>query len=202
MPKNPALTYEKIKSAYDFWGHEGFRRLYPYLFGSKKKIIRLLADRENDGEYPLAILREINEDLSEALTAWTSGHYEKIRCSQESGDVGSGSLAYKLQSNLNDLPSWKKRATHYSNESLLYDQLYDRREFTLLSCMSCSAPGFKPAEVSMPMSTLVFRELKSARLVGALSTTNCEHEVILPANSNFKVIRVDRSNREIFLEEK
>lgn len=202
MPKSPALTYEKIKRAYYFWKNDKFSRLHPRIFGSKKNIICLLAKEEKDGDHCSIILGAVNKDLSEALEAWTGDQYLEIRSAQERNDVAAGSMADKLQSNLQYLPLWKNRATHYSDDDALYKRLKDGGDFTLRACMSCSGLDYKPPEFPRPISTLVFKNLKSARLIGGLSETYDEYEVILPANSKFKVVEVDHTSRTIYLEEK
>lgn len=201
MPKTPLLTYELLMSEYDHLGEEEFGRRYSSPKSLREKMILLLADRKNHGEVPLDLLRGINPELSDALRAWSAGEYEKIRKTQESNSVVAGSMADKLQRNFKDLPLWQKVATHYSKVSVLYKLLKNGGEFTLKASMSCSAPGFRPAEVSVANSTLVFRKLKTARLVGALTTTMLEHEVMLPANAKFLVVDVTHAGQLSTLEE-
>ena len=201
MPKTPPLTYELLLSEYRLMGEEDFGQRYSSPKSLRDKVILLLADRENHGDVPLGLLRGINPELSDALRAWSAGDYEKIRKAQESNSVVAGSMADKLQRNFEDLPLWKKEATHYSKVSFLYKLLKDGGEFTLKASMSCSAPGFRPAEVSVANSTLVFKNLRTARLVGALTTTMLEHEVMLPAGATFTVVDVDHAKRLITLEE-
>lgn len=195
------LTYAKLKSEFREMGEEQFSRPYQASRSLRLRAIKALADHKNDNGWPLGILKALNEELSEALADWSAGGYEDVRKDQEANNVLPGSTADKLERNFDDLPLWKEHATHYSKVSTLYERLKNGGGFELRAFMSCCAPGYTPAEVAHPRSTLLFTKLKSARLVGALSTTSLEHEVMLPAGSRFEVVSVDEITRLIKLKE-
>lgn len=168
---------------------------------SRREVIRVLAFAQNDNGWPLGILQAIAPDLAHALTQWTGKYCGDIRREQESGSVVPGSAADILQRNFADLPLWEDQATHVSKSSAHFDQHQLGDELRLRSFMGCCAPGFTFAYVAQPRSTLKFAELKSARLIGALTTENFEREVVLPPGAKFQVIARDIVSRTITLRE-
>ncbi len=201
MPKTQLLSYKLLLSEHNHVGEAEFGRRYSSPKSLREKVILLLADREDHGEVPLNLPRCINPELSDALLAWSTGDYVKIRKTQDCNSVVAGAMAEKLQRNFEDLPLSEKVATPYYKVSVLYKLRKNDHEFDLKDSMRCSAPEFRPAEVSNANSILVFRKLNTARLMGPQTTTMREHEVMLPANAKFLVVDVTHAEQPITLEE-
>lgn len=165
------------------------------------RVIATLAFASNDGGWPLGMLEVIAPGLARSLQHWTAGGYASIRRAQELGHVVQGSPADILQTSIEDLPAWRGRAVHLSKSLDLFDRVRNDRELKLRSFMSCSAPPFTTAYVAgREVVTLKFTKLRTARLIGALSTENLEREVLLPPRARFALARAE-AGRVLILHE-
>jgi hypothetical protein len=105
-----------------------------------------------------------------------------------------------LEQHLKYLPRWRGIARHYSKSARWFEVLA-KGHLQLESFMGCCKPSYTFAYALDYAAVLIFTELRSARLVGALTLENCEGEVILPRGATFKVISADRASREVVLAE-
>lgn len=191
------LTYQNLKAQFDF-DQESFRVKYTETEEARKRVISVLAHAGNDNGWPLAMLAVLEPRLSRGLAAWTAGGYEDIRKAQESGSAVDGSSADCLNQTISLLPYWSGSATHVSKDARWFDRVSNGL-LELKSMMGCCAPGFTFAYVSCPRAILSFTQLKSARLIGALTTENCEREVVLLPGTRLRVVSVERSMNKIHL---
>lgn len=194
MPSYQTLKreYQKDKVAFTLNYSLGNARL---------QAIRVLAHTKHDNGWPLGMLHVLAPELAPALEEWTAGGYEAIRLAQDEDRVRPGSPADMLLKHFPDLPLWRGTATHVSKSADLFDRIRNERGLTLTSFMGCCAPLHTFAHVSNPKATLRFTKLRTARLVGGLSTEGLEREVLLPAGARFILTKWNMAGRVLTLHE-
>lgn len=165
-----------------------------------KKVITTIAKAKNDNGWPLGMLGALQPQLAKALEYWSAGGYESIRREQESDAVSPGNHASHLEAYFSLLPLWKGEAQHFSKDRGWFNRLACGT-LELKSYMGCCSPGHSFAYADPPSAVLKFTKLKTARLVGALTTENLEGEILLPKRAIFHVVSVDKSSKTICLEE-
>lgn len=165
-----------------------------------KSVIATIANAKNDGLWPLAMLSAFQPQLSDALLHWTAGEYEDIRKEQESRIVKVGSPAHHMEQHFSLLPLWHSDAYHFSKDPAWFKQL-ECGTLELKSFMGCSSPGHVFAYALPYAVVLKFSSLSTARLVGALTADHLEGEILLPRGSIFRVVKLHKRSKTIYLEE-
>jgi hypothetical protein len=192
-------TYETLKECFRE-SEESFRDQ----FSKNKRILEsticTLANAKNDGSWPLAMLRMIQPGLALALEHWTAGGFEAIRREQEADLINAGTHAHNMETYFSLLPLWHDTVRHYSKDPLWFRRL-ESGTIKLNSFMGCSASGSEFAYALPPTVVLEISELKTARLVGALTLDHLEGEVLLPKGAVLKVIKLDKRSKTIYLKE-
>lgn len=192
-------TYTQLKACFTK-SPEEFHKAFTNNESLMKSAIATIANAKNDNGWPLGMLDVFQPQLASALTYWSAGGYEDIRHAQENNAVGIGTHACHLETYFSLLPRWGGVAQHISNDYGWFNRLACGT-LKLKSFMSCSSPGHSIATVDKPEAVLKFTMLKTARLVGALTTEVLEGEILLPKGAIFRVVSVDKSSKTICLEE-
>lgn len=192
-------TYEQLKACFTQSSKE-FHRAFTKNENLMKSAIATIANAKNDNGWPLAMLNALQPQLAKALGHWSAGGYDDIRREQEAGTVISGTHASHLETYFSLLPRWNGEAQHFSKDHGWFNQLACGT-LKLKSFMACCSPGHSFAYANPPAVILKFTLLKSARLVGALTTENLEGEVLLPKEAIFRVISVDKVSQAVCLKE-
>lgn len=194
------LTYNALKREFQN-SKISFKHSYGCDDSIGKAVISVLAHAKYDNGWPLEMLHELSPNLADALKDWSANGYEKIRTAQEADNTASLNHAIFLESEFFLLPIWHGTVRHYSKDLSWYNRL-KAGQLQLQSFMGCCSNGHTFAYALNYAVILEFTNLKSARLVGALTTENCEGEVLLPKGSIFRVVSVDHNSSTIYLEEK
>lgn len=194
-----SLTYAEIKACFKD-SEADFRKRFTSDKGLMESVISIIANSPNDNGWPLAMLGTLQPKLANALKDWSAGGYEEIRHAQESDNVIVGTTAHDMETHFSLLPLWYGEATHVSKDPRWFNRL-ECGTLELTSFMSCCAPGYTFAYVSKPATVLKFLSLKTARLVGALTTENLEHEVLIPKGTTFRVVSAHKATNTICLSE-
>lgn len=189
--------YAKAKSLYTRSKAE-FRKTYAAP-QAKATLIALMAHQEYDNGWPLALLRELEPTFADALERWSGSSYEEIRRRIERGEAALDVYAKAMVDKFDLLPLWSGPVTHVSKDSGWLTRL-QKGNFRLPSFMSCCAEGYTHAYVHEPSAVLRFTALRTARLLGALTTESLEKEVLLPPGALFRVVKQE-DWRTILLEE-
>lgn len=188
-------TYDELKACFEK-SEQAFRNRFANDIRLMKSVIATIAKSQNNNGWPLAMLGALQPQLASALEHWSAGGYEDIRCAQESGDVKIGTHAHNMEIHFSLLPLWHGEAIHVSKDPEWFSRL-ECGTLELKSFMGCCAPGHTFAYVSAPAAILKFSSLKTARLVGALTTENLEGEVLLPKGAMFRVVSVHKASNTI-----
>jgi len=194
-----SLTYAEIKACFEM-SEDAFRKRFAGDKCLMESVIATIANSPNDNGWPLAMLGALKPQFASALKHWSAGGYEEIRHAQESDNVMVGTSAHNMETHFPLLPHWRGEATHVSNDSGWFSRL-ECGTLELRSFMGCCAPGYTFAYVSEPTAVLKFSSLQTARLIGALTTENLEHEVLLPKGATFRVVSVHKEIKTICLSE-
>lgn len=194
------LTYKKLKKCFEK-SERVFRERFTKDANIMRLVIETIAKEKNDNGWPLGMLNVLVPELAEALKSWTAGGYEGIRREQEISRIKPGSNAHRLETYFPLLPKWDNEAYHFSKDNTWFCRFKQVPRLELKSFMGCCSPGHSFAYVSNPAVVLKFSALKTARLVGALTTENCEGEVLLPRGATFRVASIEQFSNTIFLEE-
>lgn len=193
------LSYDQLKSRF-IQSERTFRNAFTKDEYLMKSVIAIIANTKNDNGWPLAMLDSLQPQLAEALRHWSAGGYEDIRRAQETDTVRFGTHANNLETHFSLLPPWHGDAQHFSKDPGWFDKVACGT-LELKSFMGCCSPGHIFAYATRPAAVLRFTALKTARLVGALTTENMEGEVLLPKGAIFRVVSEDKFTNIISLEE-
>ncbi len=193
------MKYEDLKLAYKNSKNE-FSITYGTDVETIKLMIEVLAKADYDNGWPLDMLEAIIPQFANALRFWTAGGFEDYRNAQKGICRKATDIVTNFENHFHLLPLWQDKVRHYSKDkSWLHKCLGEK--LTLDSQMSCCKRGYKYAYALDYSAVLVFNKLKTARLVGSLSTENCEGEVLLPKGSTFEVISINYENKIILINE-
>ncbi len=192
-------AYAQLKACF-MQSQEEFHKTFTKNESLMKLVIATIAKAKNDNGWPLEMLAALQPKLAKALESWSAGGYEDIRRVQEDNAGGAGIHACYLETYFSLLPEWKGEAQHFSKDRGWYKRLACGT-LELKSYMGCCSPGHSFAYADPPSAVLKFIKLKTARLVGALTTENLEGEILLPKGAIFRVVSVDKSSKTIYLEE-
>jgi hypothetical protein len=199
------LTYQKLRRLFEdesssdalalIQGCKSDERLRRRVIGTLARLSR--KNKIKEGNAPLIILTSIDPELGDAVRAWTSGRFAAMRAAQEKEQGDYFDAVRRLESGLRHFPLWKKEVRHTSAHGPRWQEILSTGRLELTSFLSCSRLGYK-TDYAFNI-TLVFRKLRSARLLGSLSAHHGEGEVLLPRGARFEV--VERREAQVTLEE-
>ncbi len=192
-------NYAKLKATFTRSEDEFYEKFTKDILIARS-VIATIANAKNDGLWPLAMLRAFQPQLSNALLHWTAGESENIRKEQESRMVKVGSHAHHMEQYFSLLPVWHNEAFHFSKDPAWFKKL-ECGSLELKSFMGCSSPGHTFSYTLPHAVVLRFSSLKTARLVGALTTDHLEGEILLPRRATYRVVNIHKRSKTIYLEE-
>ena len=192
-------VYEQIKEVFHRSEHE-FKEMYGKDLEIEKSVIETLANTEYDSVWPLNMLESIRPEFAQTLKLWTAHGFDDFRKTQNGSSRKLINEVKIFENNLHLLPRWNQEVHHFSKSNCWYE-LKPNTTYKLDSQMSCCKKGYTHAYALDYAVVLIFKKLESGRLIGSLSTENCEGEVLLPKGTKYKVTSIQKKRREITLEE-